>query len=57
MPPDSELERLRGELLERLDARPWRDWSRELLLAVIGVLDLTAPSVDRRAGARLRVVK
>lgn len=36
----SELEYLRCEVLDRIDARPFEDWSPALLRALIAVFDL-----------------
>jgi hypothetical protein len=54
----AELDRLRGELLSRLNARPFEWWSTTLLRAVIGVLDLDTASCvpPPKPGERLRIV-
>lgn len=49
---DGDLDCLRRELLSRLDARPWKSWSPELLRAVIGVLDLTPQRVEPQPAIR-----
>ena len=43
------IEHLRGELLDRVDAQPFEEWSPALLRALIAVFDLNGvtPQVDR----------
>ena len=45
----TDIEYLRCELLERVDAQPFDDWSPALLRALIAVFDLNGmtPAVER----------
>lgn len=47
--PGDDLNRLRQSFLDRLDARPFTDWSPELLRALIAVFDLHAASLQSSA--------
>jgi hypothetical protein len=51
------IERLRSELLDRVEAEPWDDWSPDLLRALIAVFDLSGITPVSRQGFRPRVVK
>lgn len=51
------IERLRSDLLDRVEAEPWDDWSPDLLRALIAVFDLSGITPVSRHGFRPRVVK
>lgn len=51
------VEYLRGELLDRMDAQPFDDWSPALLRALIAVFDLNGVAPAVRHGFRPYLVK
>jgi hypothetical protein len=51
-----DIERLRCELFDRVDAQPFEDWSPALLRALIAVFDLSG-MVPARKSFRPYVVK
>jgi hypothetical protein len=48
---------LRGELLDRVDLQPFDDWSPALLRALIAVFDLNGFTPAPRYGFRPHIVK
>lgn len=55
--PPTAIEYLRGELLDRMDAQPFDDWSPALLRALIAVFDLNGVEPVVRHGFRPHLVK
>jgi hypothetical protein len=53
----SNIEYLRCELLDRVDAAPFQDWSPALLRALIAVFDLNGVTPVSRHGFRPYLVK
>lgn len=51
------IERLRSDLLDRVEAEPWDDWSPDLLRALIAVFDLSGITPVSRRGFRPQIVK
>lgn len=51
------IEYLRGELLDRIDAQPFEDWSPALLRALIAVFDLNGVTPTARRGFRPHLVR
>ncbi|HEY0226239.1 MAG TPA: hypothetical protein VGC05_07535 [Mycobacterium sp.] len=51
------IEHLRCELLDRVDAVPFEDWSPALLRALIAVFDLNGVTTVSRHGFRPYLVK
>ncbi|SPM36840.1 hypothetical protein MRAB57_4681 [Mycobacterium rhizamassiliense] len=51
------IERLRRELLDRVEAEPWEDWSVDLLRALIAVFDLSGVIPVSRHSFRPQIVK
>ena len=51
------IEYLRAELLDRVDAHPFDDWSPALLRAMIAVFDLDGVTPASRYGVRPYIVK
>jgi hypothetical protein len=51
------IEHLRGELLDRMDAQPFDDWSPALLCALIAVFDLNGVTPAARHGFRPYLVR
>jgi hypothetical protein len=51
------IEHLRRELLDRLDAQPFDDWSPALLRALIAVFDLNGVTPAARHGFRPYLVR
>jgi hypothetical protein len=52
-----DIEYLRRELLDRVDAEPFDDWSPALLRALISVFDLNGITPAARHGFRPYVVR
>ena len=52
-----DIEYLRCELLDRVDARPFDDWSPALLRALIAVFDLNGVTPTARHGFRPYLVR
>ena len=52
-----DIEYLRGELLDRVDAQPFDDWSPALLRALIAVFDLNGVTPAARRGFRPYLVR
>jgi len=53
----TDIEYLRCELLERVDARPFDDWSPALLRALIAVFDLNGTTPVAERGFRPYIVR
>jgi hypothetical protein len=51
------IEYLRGELLDRVDAQPFEDWSPALLRALIAVFDLNGATPPAQHGFRPHLVR
>lgn len=51
------IEYLRGELLDRIDAQPFEDWSPALLRALIAVFDLNGVTPTAQRVFRPHVVR
>ena len=51
------IEYLRWELLDRIDAEPFDDWSPALLRALIAVFDLNGVTPTSRQGFRPHIVR
>jgi hypothetical protein len=51
------IEYLRWELLDRVDAEPFDDWSPDLLRALIAVFDLNGVTPASRQGFRPYIVR
>lgn len=51
------IEHLRSEVLDRLDAQPFDDWSPALLRALIAVFDLNGITPRRHHGFRPQLVR
>jgi hypothetical protein len=52
-----DIECLRAELLERVDAEPFDDWSPALLRALIAVFDLNGMTPPVEHGFRPHIVR
>ena len=52
-----DIEYLRGELLDRVDAHPFDDWSPALLRALIAVFDLSGVTPTARQSFRPYLVR
>ena len=55
--PPTDIEHLRGALLDRVDAHPFDDWSPALLRALIAVFDLNGVTPAARHGFRPYLVR
>jgi hypothetical protein len=55
--PPTNIEYLRREVLDRIDAHPLDDWSPALLRAVIALFDLTGVAPEVARGFRPRIVR
>ena len=53
----TDIEYLRCELLERVDARPFDDWSPALLRALIAAFDLNGMTPAAERGFRPYIVR
>ncbi|BBZ69472.1 hypothetical protein [Mycobacterium paraseoulense] len=53
----SGIDYLRAEVLDRLDAQPFEDWSPALLRALIAVFDLNGVTPAAPQGFRPHIVK
>ena len=53
----TDIEYLRRELLDRIDAEPFDDWSPALLRALIAVFDLNGVTPTARHGFRPYLVR
>ncbi|MGO9153700.1 hypothetical protein [Mycobacterium sp.] len=53
----SDVERLRRDLLDRMDALPFFDWSPALLRALIAVFDLNGSTTEPEYSFRPYIVR
>lgn len=57
LPPSPDIDYLRDQVLDRLDAQPFEDWSPALLRALIAIFDLNGVIPASPRGFRPHIVK